>query len=414
MTRAKDAVTGLYFCYWSLRDPLCQSQSLAYLRLLAAEGRRFMLITFEQPPYALDAAGRAAAQRELLDQGIRWYPLRYHKGWSLLGKAWDWLQGVATGIYLMIRYRPQVVHSRATIPAAMALVVARLCRTPFLYDADSSLPEEYADIGHWRRGGLAFRLASAVERLARRWADVAIVLTESMRERFVKTGMSAPVTVIPCCVDVTRFRFDPAARAARRQELGLHDERFFIYVGKVGSWYLVDETFEFFRVAAQVIGSSHLLILTPDAPAAFHALAAKHGVERSCYTVKSATHDEVIGWLSAADVGLALITRLPSKHASSPVKAGEYLAAGLPVVITNDIGDYSGLVDRERVGVVLEQDTPQRYRAAATELQALWQEGASLRDRCRAVAEAHVGLTEVGLVRYRRIYDTLTSCDGCS
>ena len=121
----------------------------------------------------------------------------------------------------------------------MAMVVARVCRTPFLYDADSSLPEEYADIGHWRRGGIAFRLASAVEHLARRRADAAIVLTAPMRERFTKAGMRAPATVIPCCVDVSRFGFQPAVREARRQELGLRYERLFIYVGQIVSWYLV-------------------------------------------------------------------------------------------------------------------------------------------------------------------------------
>lgn len=409
MTRIPKGVTGLYFCYWSLRDPLCQSQSLAYLRGLAAEGSRFVLITFEQPPHALDAAAREAERQNLLAQGIDWRPLRYHKRFSLLGKAWDWLQGVVTGIFLTLRYRPKIIHSRSTIPAAMAMVVARVCRKAFLYDADSSLPEEYADVGHWRRGGFAFRLASAVERLARRWADTAIVLTEPMRERFTKTGMHAPVTVIPCCVDVSRFRFQAATRELRRCTLGLRDERLFVYVGKIGSWYLVEETFEFFRVASEVVGPAQLLILTPDAPEAFDAVAARHGVDRTRYTVKSATQDEVIDWLSAADVGLALITRLPSKRASSPVKAGEYLAVGLPVVITNDIGDYSDLIARERVGVVLEQDTTERYRAAATELQTLWREGLALRDRCRAVAEANVSLEQVGVPRYREIYNRLTS-----
>jgi glycosyltransferase involved in cell wall biosynthesis len=219
--------------------------------------------------------------------------------------------------------------------------------------------------------------------------------------------MKAPVTVIPCCVDMKRFAFDASMRAARRQELGLHEERLFIYVGKIGSWYLVEETFEFFRVARERVGPAHLVILTPDDFELFHALAEKHNIPREAYSLKRATHAEVVGWLSAADVGLALITRLPSKRASSPVKVGEYLAVGLPVVITNDIGDYSDLIRRERVGVVLEHDSRERYEGAADELTALWQEGPALRDRCRVVAEEHASLESVGIVRYRQIYDRL-------
>jgi hypothetical protein len=38
---------------------------------------------------------------------------------------------------------------------------------------------------------------------------------------------------------------------------------------------------------------------------------------------------------------------------ASPVKFGEYLASGLPVVMSAGIGDYSELVRRKKVGVIL-------------------------------------------------------------
>ena len=402
------SLTGLYICYCSLRDPLCQTQSLAYLRGLTAEGRRFALITFEQAPHALVGAEREAARQELAAQGIDWHPLRYHKGLSLLGKAYDWLQGVAAGIHLTWRHRPAVIHARGTIPAIMAVVVASVCRKAFLYDADGPLHEEYADIGHWRRGGLAFRLTAAAERLARRRAAAVTVLAEPLRADFLHSGVRVPITVIPCCVDLARFRFDAAARVARRKELGLTDEHLFVHVGRISAWYLLEETFEFFRVASACPGNAHLLILSPDPPDAFDAIASRCGVDRTRYTVKRAVHAEVPEWLSAGDVGLALSARLPSKRASSLVKVGEYLGVGLPVVITNGVGDYSDLIAHGKVGVVLECDTRERYEAGAAELASLWREGAALRERCRAVAQANVSLQDVGIPRYRQVYDALT------
>ena len=38
---------------------------------------------------------------------------------------------------------------------------------------------------------------------------------------------------------------------------------------------------------------------------------------------------------------------------SSPTKFGEYLAAGVPVVLTDCIGDYSRWAEEFRLGVVL-------------------------------------------------------------
>lgn len=401
-------IVSLYISYWSLQDPLCQTQSLAYLRKLTRRGHRFVLITFEQPQYALGPHQAASMKSELARQGIHWYPLRYHKKYSLLATAFDCLCGVAAGLYLTLRYRARIVHSRASIPAAMALVVARLRGLKFLYDADSVLSEEYVDSGHWTRGSRAFKMTAWFERLARKSSDAIIVLSEQLRQDFLRQfRVRAPVTVIPCCVDVEKFRFDPHARARRRAELGLGDEPLFVYVGKVGSWYLVDETFEFFKAARAQSPGARLLVLTGDAPEAFHEVAARRGVSRAHYDVRHAPHAEVAGWLAAADAGLALILSAPSKRGSSPVKVGEYLAVGLPVVMTPGIGDYSALVERERLGVVIETLVPDAYRESAERLSTLLAEGDALRRRCRAAAVENFSLDEVGATRYQSVYEQL-------
>src|SRR3712207_3142512 len=92
--RGGDNIVSLYISYWSLQDPLCQTQSLAYLRELTKLGYKFDLITFEQPKYALDREQSAAIRKELAGQGIYWYPLRYHKRFSLVATAFDCLCGV--------------------------------------------------------------------------------------------------------------------------------------------------------------------------------------------------------------------------------------------------------------------------------------------------------------------------------
>src|SRR5262245_8769427 len=149
---------GLYICYWSLMDPLCQTQSLAYLRHLADQLGAFALITFEQPRFCLNRSDSESMRRELAAAGILWYPLCYHKRFPLLATGYDCLLGVLTGLLATWRHRPAVVHSRGSIPAAMALALHRLCRLPFLYDADSRLSEEYADNGHWSRKSLSYRI----------------------------------------------------------------------------------------------------------------------------------------------------------------------------------------------------------------------------------------------------------------
>ncbi len=123
--------------------------------------------------------------------------------------------------------------------------------------------------------------------------------------------------------------------------------------------------------------------------------------------MRHAGHDEVVEWLSASDAGLALIRQVSSKRGSSPVKVGEYLATGLPVVITSGIGDYSALIEKERLGAVVDSLTPAEYLESTERLLSLWAEGASLRDRCRGAAETHASLDAVGRVRYQAVYEQL-------
>jgi glycosyltransferase involved in cell wall biosynthesis len=394
-------------------DPLCQTQSIAYLRHLATPDRPFVLITFEQPRFQLNREESAARRKELAAMGICWYPLTYHKRFPLLATGFDCLAGILTGAFAAWRHRPAVVHSRGSIPAAMALVLQRLCGLQFLYDADSRLSEEYADNDYWSREGVPFRVTARVEALARQAADQIVVLSSALREDFIsRFGVRAPVEVIPCCVDVERFQYDPIARTLKRQELGLRNEKLFAYVGKLGPRYLVAELFGLFKMARERFGEVHLLILSRDAPSGFASIANRYGFGPSDYTVMHASHAEVPRWLSAADAGLALIRSAGCERGSSPVKIAEYLAMGLPVVVTGGIGDYSDLLARERVGVVLQGLDASALRKGIGQLAELWQEGNSLRGRCRAVAVQHVDLHQVGCRRYRRIYAHLVNGQG--
>lgn len=406
--KSRGRASSVYITYWSLRDPLCQSQSLPYLRGLAARGHRFALITFEQPRFALEPSRAAEAKRELAEMGIYWYPLRYHKRFSLLATGFDCLMGVAAAVFAAVRHRARLVHSRSSIPGAMALGVSLLSGRKFLYDADSLLSEEYADTGYWTPDGTAYKVTAWFERQTRRRADAVVTLSERLRRDFMEEyGVRAPVAVIPCCVDENKFRFDPRARELRRGELGVGDETLFVYMGKVGERYLVGETFDFFKAAGERGGPARLLILSGDSPEAFHEIAAAHGVGRKLYDVRHAAPADVAGWLSAADVGLALIRSARCERGSSPIKTAEYLAAGLPVVITPGIGDHSALVAREGVGVVVDPAAPGGCAEGAARLAALRADADDLRGRCRRAAENYFSLEGVGVPRYQSVYEQL-------
>lgn len=66
-----------------------------------------------------------------------------------------------------------------------------------------------------------------------------------------------------------------------------------------------------------------------------------------------ARHDEVPLYLQEAHAGLLLRREDPVNQVASPTKFGEYLAAGLPVLLTEGIGDFSALVEDEGLGMIV-------------------------------------------------------------
>jgi glycosyltransferase involved in cell wall biosynthesis len=74
---------------------------------------------------------------------------------------------------------------------------------------------------------------------------------------------------------------------------------------------------------------------------------------------------EVPRHLAAGDLGLALRQPTFSMQAVAPIKLGEYLLCGVPVLATRGIGDSEALVP-DTVGRLLDTMTPASLDAAAT------------------------------------------------
>lgn len=398
--------TALYLCYLGLDEPLVATQVRPYLRELAARGHRLVLLTFETA--RRDAAAAASLRAELAAEGIAWHALRYHRWPSLPATLYDIARGVLSGFVLAGRYRVDLLHARSHVGAAIALPLGRLLGLPFLFDVRGLLPDEYADAGHWRRGGLKYRLGKAMERVFFRRAAALVVLTETVRADLSAAGgplaarAATDVAVIPCCVDLERSPWDERARATLRAERGWNDRRVIVYVGKLGMWYLDAEMVGFFAAAYRHDARSFLQVLTVSPAAPLRRALAAAGVPEDAFDVRAVAPGEVPALLRAADAGLSLIRSCVSKRSSSPTKVGEYLAAGLPVVSTAGIGDCDRQLAEGR-GVLLASLDDAAYDAGARELARLLDDPGT-RARCRAYAEEALSLARTGGPRYAAVY----------
>jgi glycosyltransferase involved in cell wall biosynthesis len=384
--------SALYICYFGLREPLVQTQVLPYVRELAAGGHRMSLLTFE--PARWTGPETDAWRERLRRDGIAWHKLRYHKRPTVPATLYDIARGALRAAAIARREKIEILHGRSHVGAAIGALARMMAGGRLIFDIRGLLAEEYVDSGNWRAGGLLYRWTKAVERWLIRRADGFVVLTESAREVLFPGGAGGrPVEVIPTCVDVERFT----------SSAGGGDRVVYAYAGSLGGYYLARETAELLEVARERDPRAYALILTHSPAPAIGLELERRGFSRDDYRVIDAPPEEVPRHLAAADVGLAVVRPSPARRAMSPTKFAEYLAAGLPVIVTAGIGDLDAQVERGRVGALLRRHDRAAYGDAIRAVEELRRDPA-LAERCRDEARAAYDLRNVGALRYRRLY----------
>jgi glycosyltransferase involved in cell wall biosynthesis len=381
-----------------------ESQALPYLRELARGGVRVCLLTFEKEAPGSDPPDRRLRQT-LLEDGLRWTRLRYHKRPALLSTLYDIVRGMVYALWLALKNRADIVEARGTIPAAMGAPAARILRRKFLFNVRGLLAEEYADAGRWSRTHPVHRW---VNRLEARWtsrANAVIVLTQALKgllagPDFLPRPRTEGVTVIPCCVDAEKFQ--PAAGPARTE----NEPPTFVYAGSLGGYYLAREMLEFFAEALGRWPEATLRVLANGYEDLAREAVADCGVDPGRVEIETVPHGDVPGRLADASAGLVFARPAFARVGMSPTKLAEYLACGLPVVTTGGIGDTEVIVREDRVGVVVTQFDAAGYREACESLAVLLAEGRSLRERCRRSATGRFSL-EKGLDGYRQVFGQL-------
>jgi glycosyltransferase involved in cell wall biosynthesis len=398
---------ALYLSHTGMTEPLARSQVLPYVAGLARAGWRIDIVGFEPAAAPLDEIEGLSDQ--LARAGIRYT-------WGRRSAAHDPLTKLREGALTLARAaarattgRPRIVHARSYLAAAAAhLLTAALPGARFIFDCRGLLGDEYVDIGHWSRHSARYRVLKHAERRLFARADAVVTLTDRLRRWLRERNMvgdRAPIEVIPCCVDLQQFRASPADRAWARTRMGAGDRLVVAYSGSLGPWYCEEEMAQLFARVRQARPALFCVLTRADATPLRAALRAA-GVPDADVLVTASPPTEVSRWLAGADAALALVRPCFSKIASSPVKVGEYLAMGLPVVVNRGIGDQDALI--EQCPAIVDAghlDTPSLARAA--DALAVRVDDPQLHRAARRVAEEQLCLERVGVARYARLYERL-------
>ena len=243
----------------------------------------------------------------------------------------------------------EVLMPRAIVPAAAAFIARfSLKGVRLVWDADGLPADERVDFAGWSKRGLPYLGMRTIERWIGKRADRVMVRTQHAKEVLAeRTGSSADaekIVVVPNGRDERSYVRDEEARAAIRGILGASaDAPVLISVGSQGPQYLTDQQVRLIQAVFERRDDARAVLLTAANELVFDALQ-RHGVDQSRVRIQRVPASEVPRWLSASDVGIALRRGSFSQQAVSPLKVGEYLLTGVPVVATLGVGDLDRIL----------------------------------------------------------------------
>lgn len=181
-------------------------------------------------------------------------------------------------------------------------------------------------------------------------SSVNLFVSEAHREKFQEIfRIHSHYSVIPGVADSNDFFFDAPIREWTRRQLGIEEQTtVLVYSGKLDKpWQIPEEIFKVFKtIRSKGISKFkfHLLILSPDIEIAV-SLQKRYSISDSECTILKSEYQDLKKYYNAADYGLLLREVNLINYVASPTKFAEYLLTGLPVIITEKLGDYSSIVD---------------------------------------------------------------------
>lgn len=303
-----------------------------------------------------------------------------------------------------------VLMPRSTLPALACMRAQRGKRIPIIFDADGLPLDERVDFGGMPSVGLAYRLLRDIEAQAVRRAEVVLTRTTRAadillaragagipRERFFQVGNGRDGDLF------TPLNQDAKQEVSERLGIAV-DAPLVVYAGSLGEQYCLPDMLALFERILVRRANARFLILTGSPDQAGVQLEQYQGF-RDKVVIHSVPPGDVPTYLASADLGLALRKMTFSMQGVAPIKLGEYLLCGLPVIATADVGDTSSI--SKEVGFLLNKSD-----ADVLEQVAMWftdkvlPERETFRIQCREVGLAHYSI-EASVGSYRRALESI-------
>jgi glycosyltransferase involved in cell wall biosynthesis len=393
-----------------MTDNLGQSQVIPYLKGLSVKGHVFHLVSCEK--HSFGSKEFTEIHDQLHEAKIDWYPLHYTSQPPVLSTLADLRRIKKTCRQLIKENHIDIIHCRSYISALAGMYLKKRFGTKFIFDMRGFWADERVEGKIWNVKNPVYRLIYKYFKKKEKQflinADYTITLTEKAREEIISwklTKFSIPIQVIPCCADLDLFskdNVDEKLKEEWRKKLSFEETDFIIsYLGSIGTWYMLDEMLDFFKLLLLKNNKAKFLFITTEFPLLILKEAEQRSIPLDRIIVQKASRNEVPVLLSLSQISIFFIKPVFSKKASSPTKMGEVMGMGIPIICNIGIGDVDSILLNN--GFIISEFNDEAYNKT---IETIMSQRQIPVDDIRHTALKYFSLNE-GVEKYDHVYNSI-------
>lgn len=248
-------------------------------------------------------------------------------------------------------FKPHKLIARSVLAAQLALSCKKYVRE-IIYDGRGAIAAEWKEYGVIVDEKMLDEITELEKEVILN-SDFRIAVSEQLIKYWETTYeyKSNHHTVIPCTLNAVfeSTELSESAIIECRKSLGIRaKDLVLIYSGSTAGWQSFELLYNFILPVLKASPAVKLLFLADTDP-----FITKLKTEFPDQILsKKVKPNEVPKFLMIGDYGLLIREQSLTNLVASPLKFAEYLAYGLKVIISENLGDYSDFVKKQNCGIV--------------------------------------------------------------
>ncbi len=260
------------------------------------------------------------------------------------------------------------VASTPPTQGALAAIMKKIKRKPFVYNLQDIFPDSLAGTGLAKRGGILWKVGRVIENFTYRNADKIIVISEDFKKNIMAKGVPEDkIVVVYNWVDQNAVKDIPRSENILFDRYGLDRNKFYItYNGNIGLTQNMDMLLE----VAKALESNEDIQFVLVGNGAYLESVKQIIEDRNVQNVTLLPfqpYEEISHVFSLGDV--SLVISKPGVGANSvPSKTWSIMSASRPVLANFDENELKSIIEKNNCGIFTKAGDKEAFTDAILKL----------------------------------------------